>query len=93
MKKISNALVFLFLMSQAVFSAGDNLGEYMTNHTADNREYWQILPFKAAKIPLDYEWMIGGINFFPSLHTMMLFLAILVITPLAIASKKRKNRF
>lgn len=73
------------------FAGGDNLSDFMIHHIADSREVWHFFPVY-GHMDLNGEWMIGGINFYPSLHTIMLFLSILVLVPLLKVASKRKNK-
>ncbi len=91
MKSLQKIFQLFILMTASTFASGQNIGEYMKHHVADNREYWQILPFDWAKIPLAGEWMVGGINLYPSLHVIMMFVALALIIPIAVLSTKRIN--
>ena len=79
----------LSLLAPSVFAAGETLGEYMINHIADSRGEWH--PFPYVHVPIDWTFELFGINFAPSLHVMMMILAILVLVPLMVKAAKRKN--
>jgi F0F1-type ATP synthase membrane subunit a len=80
---------WLSLLAPSVFAAGETLGEYMINHIADSRGEWH--PFPYVHVPIDWTFELFGINFAPSLHVMMMILAILVLVPLMVKAAKRKN--
>lgn len=71
------------------------VGDYMVHHVIDNREYWQLFPsifgMPALKIPLNFEWIVAGVNFFPSLHAIILVLSAIIVFIMLTKSAKRKN--
>lgn len=90
MKRLLTISSLLALTANNSFAGGDNLGDFMLHHIADSREAWH--PFPGVHIDLQGEWLIGGINFYPSLHTIMLVLSIIVLVPLLKAAAKRDNK-
>lgn len=90
MKRLFTISSLVALAASTSFAGGDNLGDFMLHHIADSREAWHPLP--GVHIPLEGEWMIGGINFYPSLHTIMLFLSLIVLVPILKVASKRKNK-
>lgn len=74
-----------------LIAAEDNLSDFMIHHIADSREVWHFFPVY-GHLNLSGEWMIGGINFYPSLHTIMLFLSLIVLIPLMKVASQRRNK-
>jgi F-type H+-transporting ATPase subunit a len=91
MKLLSSISALVGLGASSTFAGGDNLGDFMLGHIADSREVWHFFP-KYGHLDLRGEWLIGGINFYPSLHTIMLILSIIVLVPLLKMATTRKNK-
>ena len=56
------------------------LGEFLLHHVADNRSAWRIFP--GVEIPLDGSFRVAGVELYPSLHVLMLLLALVLLVAL-----------
>ena len=56
------------------------LGEFLLHHVADNRSAWRIFP--GVEIPIDGSFRVAGVELYPSLHVLMLLLALVLLVAL-----------
>ena len=93
------SILWLLIAAVSSFASSSDgeptVGEFMVHHVIDNREYWQIFPsimgMPGIIIPINFQWMVGGINLFPSLHAIILIITAFVVFLVLSKSAKRKN--